>query len=159
MNSPRLVDSRHFAALMRYERPEYYITQKQKIAPPFGLRPVKTIINLEQGWFEVFHDEVYEEDEWAEKLKLTIKHIPLSSIRAPTRTEVDDFLYEVSCGLNKGSVLFHCKKGKDRTGFMAATYRMRCQQWSKEEAVDEMIELGFNTTLYSHWIQHVGSGR
>lgn len=37
-----------------------------------------------------------------------------------------------------GPVLMHCKHGSDRTGLMAAMYRVVVQGWSKEEALSEM---------------------
>jgi protein tyrosine phosphatase (PTP) superfamily phosphohydrolase (DUF442 family) len=40
-------------------------------------------------------------------------------------------------------VLLHCKHGSDRTGTMAAFYRMVVQNWSKEKAILEMKEGGF----------------
>ena len=37
-----------------------------------------------------------------------------------------------------GPVLMHCKHGSDRTGLMAAMYRVVVQGWSKEDALNEM---------------------
>lgn len=42
-----------------------------------------------------------------------------------------------------GPVLMHCKHGSDRTGLMAAMYRVVVQGWSKEEALNEMTLGGF----------------
>ena len=46
----------------------------------------------------------------------------------------------------EGSVLMHCKHGSDRTGLMAAMYRVVIQGWSKEEALNEMTLGGFGTS-------------
>jgi protein tyrosine/serine phosphatase len=43
----------------------------------------------------------------------------------------------------KGPVLMHCKHGSDRTGLVAAMYRVVVQGWSKEDALNEMTEGGF----------------
>ncbi|WP_339538803.1 phosphatase domain-containing protein [Pseudomonas sp. RA_15y_Pfl2_54] len=43
----------------------------------------------------------------------------------------------------KGPVLMHCKHGSDRTGLMAAMYRVVVQGWSKEDALNEMTQGGF----------------
>ncbi|NUT74250.1 protein tyrosine phosphatase [Pseudomonas sp. C1C7] len=43
----------------------------------------------------------------------------------------------------RGPVLMHCKHGSDRTGLMAAMYRVVVQGWSKEEALSEMTRGGF----------------
>ncbi|WP_434701355.1 dual specificity protein phosphatase family protein [Pseudomonas sp. D1-36] len=42
-----------------------------------------------------------------------------------------------------GPVLMHCKHGSDRTGLVAAMYRIVVQGWSKEDALEEMTEGGF----------------
>jgi protein tyrosine/serine phosphatase len=45
-----------------------------------------------------------------------------------------------------GAVLMHCKHGSDRTGLMAAMYRVVVQGWSKEEALNEMTLGGFGSS-------------
>lgn len=41
-------------------------------------------------------------------------------------------------------VFFHCAFGKDRTGVVAAVYRMEVDGWSAAEAEAEMEAFGFN---------------
>src|SRR5512136_2894666 len=43
----------------------------------------------------------------------------------------------------RAPVLVHCQHGADRTGVMCAIYRVAVQGWSKEEALKEMTEGGF----------------
>lgn len=45
-----------------------------------------------------------------------------------------------------GPVLMHCKHGSDRTGLMAAMYRVVVQGWSKEDALNEMTLGGFGSS-------------
>ena len=45
-----------------------------------------------------------------------------------------------------GPVLMHCKHGSDRTGLMAAMYRVVVQGWSKEDALNEMTLGGFGVS-------------
>ena len=40
----------------------------------------------------------------------------------------------------KGPLLFHCWHGSDRTGAVAAMYRMVFQHVPKQHAIDEMVE-------------------
>lgn len=40
-------------------------------------------------------------------------------------------------------VLIHCWHGSDRTGTISALYRIVFQNWSKEEALDELMHGGF----------------
>lgn len=51
----------------------------------------------------------------------------------------------------KGPLLFHCWHGSDRTGAVAAAYRIIFQGVSKEQAIDEMVEgkFGFHMTFDS----------
>jgi len=73
----------------------------------------------------------------------------IEQVQLPYRTNhVDDSdvlkaLRAIQEGQARGPVLMHCKHGSDRTGLMAAMYRVVVQGWSKEDALDEMTEGGF----------------
>ena len=41
-------------------------------------------------------------------------------------------------------VLLHCRHGADRTGTVIAAYRMIVEDWSAEDAIEEMREGGYN---------------
>lgn len=43
----------------------------------------------------------------------------------------------------KGPILIHCLHGSDRTGGVLAMYRIVFQQYTKEEAIEEMKNGGF----------------
>jgi protein tyrosine/serine phosphatase len=43
----------------------------------------------------------------------------------------------------RGPVLIHCKHGQNRTGLIAAMYRVVYQGWSKQQALAEMRGGGF----------------
>jgi len=43
----------------------------------------------------------------------------------------------------KGSILVHCWHGSDRTGAICAAYRIVFQNWTKEEAITEMMLGGY----------------
>jgi protein-tyrosine phosphatase len=52
---------------------------------------------------------------------------------------------------NKGKKIFvHCRLGDDRTGMMVAAYRMAEENWTAEEAMNEMRSFGF--TKSHHYI-------
>jgi protein tyrosine/serine phosphatase len=61
----------------------------------------------------------------------------------PEEKEIIRFLRLVS-DESHGPVLVHCQHGADRTGTMCAVYRVAVQGWSKEEALKEMTEGGYN---------------
>ena len=46
-------------------------------------------------------------------------------------------------GLQAGPVLVHCHHGADRTGAIAALWRMLYQGWSRQQALDELIAGGY----------------
>ena len=70
-------------------------------------------------------------------------------VQLPYRTNhVDDAdvltaLRAIQSAQARGPVLMHCKHGVDRTGLMAAMYRVVVQDWSKEDALKEMTQGGF----------------
>lgn len=43
----------------------------------------------------------------------------------------------------KGKLVFHCRHGSDRTGAIAAMYRLVFQNWSKAEAISELMNGGY----------------
>lgn len=73
----------------------------------------------------------------------------VKQVQLPYRTNhVDDAdvlaaLRAIQTAQAQGPVLMHCKHGVDRTGLMAAMYRVVVQDWSKEDALKEMTQGGF----------------
>lgn len=73
----------------------------------------------------------------------------INQVQLPYRTShVDDAdvlktLRAIQTAEASGPVLMHCKHGSDRTGLMAAMYRVVVQGWSKEDALSEMTQGGF----------------
>lgn len=49
----------------------------------------------------------------------------------------------------EGPVLLHCWHGADRTGLISAMYRILYQGWSKEQALDELVNGGYG--YHSLW--------
>ncbi|SDN67189.1 Protein tyrosine/serine phosphatase [Pseudomonas arsenicoxydans] len=78
----------------------------------------------------------------------------INQVQLPYRTNhVDDAqviaaLRAIQAAEAKGPVLMHCKHGSDRTGLMAAMYRVVVQGWSKEDALNEMTEGGFGDSTH-----------
>ena len=61
----------------------------------------------------------------------------------PERKEIVRFL-QIVTNPKRTPVLVHCLHGADRTGSMCALYRIAVQGWTKEEAIREMTEGGYN---------------
>lgn len=98
-----------------------------------------------------------EDDEYAEALADTgIERIciPISAGDIPTDEQISRFLTVVTDPA-KRPVLFHCRYGRDRTGAFCALYRMECQRWSNEEAVEEMKFFGFRSFFYPKLLEFV----
>lgn len=78
----------------------------------------------------------------------------ITQVQLPYRTNhVDDaevlkVLRAIQAAEANGPVLMHCKHGSDRTGLMAAMYRVVVQGWSKEDALSEMTEGGFGDSTH-----------
>jgi len=74
------------------------------------------------------------------------------------RDEIAEFL-AVATDPERQPVFFHCQHGADRTGTMAAVYRIAIEGWSKEDAIEEMKKGGYgfhkiwvNLPRYIRWL-------
>lgn len=109
---------------------------------------VKTLINLQSGFYEQFNDDEYEVST-PQELGLRCIDIPCSDFGPPKPWQVDKFITAIQ---NFAPVYVHCLHGKDRTGFMVAAYRMRVQRWTFRQAVTEMFDHGFHKIPYIWWL-------
>ncbi|WP_339487196.1 phosphatase domain-containing protein [Pseudomonas sp. EL_65y_Pfl2_R95] len=83
-----------------------------------------------------------DDKQWIGSAQMSTVSIPLHADRV-TDADVIRVLHVLEEGQKHGSVLMHCKHGRDRTGLMAAMYRMVIQGWSKPEAINEMRRGGY----------------
>jgi len=90
---------------------------------------VKTVVNL-----RLMHSD----RELIEGAGLDYVHIPMGAWRV-REAHVLDFL-ALATDPARQPVFFHCQHGADRTGTMAAFYRLVVQGWTKDEALREMTE-------------------
>lgn len=94
---------------------------------------IATVVNLRS--FHTDRDEIGDTTLMREQIDMTAWH--------PERKEAVLFLQIVTNPKNR-PVLVHCQHGADRTGTMCALYRVAVQGWTKEDAIREMTEGGFN---------------
>lgn len=94
---------------------------------------VKTVLSLRETELD---GKLNEE----EGTGLNLVHIPIE-----TTDVTDQNILDALKVLRDGPrpVLVHCRHGSDRTGLIVAMYRMVFQNWSKEEAKDELINGGY----------------
>ena len=93
---------------------------------------VRTVINL-----EMFH---HESDD-VEAAGLGYEHIYANAYHWE-HEDVVKFVRVVT-DHSRGPFFVHCYHGSDRTGAMAAVYRIVFEGWSKDEAIGEMTHGGF----------------
>jgi len=86
---------------------------------------------------------------WIGEERLQEVHLPLRT-RWFNDEDALDALRAVRAAQEKGPVLIHCKHGQNRTGLVAALYRMVYQGWSKEEALAEMRSFGGSIERMKH---------
>lgn len=99
-----------------------------KALEKFGIREVLNLRN--------FHND---EDE-AKGTSIRLHHIRTRA----TRLSVDDLKQAMRVVRDRqGPLLFHCWHGSDRTGAVAAMYRIVFQGVNPEDAIDEMVDGGF----------------
>ena len=93
------------------------------------------------GIMEVINLQTYHSDDnEAEGTNVTLHRVKMNAHRI-TEEDVVEVLRIIKD--RKGKILIHCKHGSDRTGLIAAMYRIIFQGWTKEEATDELVNGGY----------------
>ena len=92
---------------------------------------IKSVLN-----FRLYHTD--NDEAKKTKLDLFLVKMDASNIK-------DDEVIEALKIMRKAKkpILIHCKHGADRTGVMCAMYRNIEQGWSKQEALDELLNGGY----------------
>ena len=96
---------------------------------------IRTVVNLRM----VEEDPNAFEQEKSACAKAGVKLVHIPVVAMPTDEQVDEFLRTVR---DHPPVLVHDHTGKSRTGVMAAAYRVVFDNWSVEEAMIELGNLG-----------------
>ena len=76
---------------------------------------------------------------------LTLHRVPMKSrhVAEGGAAKIVQVMRLLSHGLKSGPVLVHCHHGADRTGLICALYRMIDQGWSRDAAVEELVQGGY----------------
>jgi protein tyrosine/serine phosphatase len=82
------------------------------------------------------------DSKWLSDASITQVQIPLQVVHIDD-ADVIESLRAIQNAQQNGPVLIHCKHGLDRTGLVAAMYRIVAQGWSKQAALDEMEHGGY----------------
>lgn len=100
--------------------------------PELASLGIATVINLYQR----------SDSDWLSDPRVRQVHLPLHTDRIDD-ADVIAVLRSIRQAQQRGPVLIHCKHGQNRTGLIAAMYRIIYQGWSKPQALAEMHEGGF----------------
>jgi protein tyrosine/serine phosphatase len=92
---------------------------------------IRTIINLTS------EDSDENEGEMVKRAGMSYVQIPMTTHKAPTSAQLDQFLALVSDRARQ-PVYVHCVGGRHRTGVMTAVYRMTQDRWTADRAFKEM---------------------
>ena len=104
---------------------------------------IKTIINLRPLYSD--SDEIKETGLFVEELSVKAWHIEDEDVVRVLR---------IIRKREKGPFLIHCSYGADRVGVMIAMFRVVEQGWTKEDAIQEMVNGGYG--FHRLWFRIVG---
>lgn len=99
-------------------------------------RGFKTVVSLREHHGE----KKAVEDAGMESIQIPLD-ADLTGSTPPTDAQIRVF-FDAILDPSKQPVFFHCAVGKDRTGTMAALYRMEVDGWNADEALEEMRAFG-----------------
>lgn len=93
------------------------------------------------------------ESELVQEHAMIYQGIPLSYVPGPSHAQVVRFFSIVNNPANH-PIYMHCLLGCDRTGLMAAMWRVAQDAWHVDQAYDEMRQCGFHNFRLPHfrWI-------
>ncbi|NOQ35467.1 MAG: protein tyrosine phosphatase [Methylococcaceae bacterium] len=98
---------------------------------------IKEILNLRE----------YHSDDEAEEHHFKVHRVKMNAAKV-TAAQLLESLKIIKN--RKKPILIHCWHGSDRTGVTVAAYRMVFQNWTKEQAIDEMVNgnYGYHSSIY-----------
>ena len=87
-----------------------------------------------------------EKAEGAKLSKLGVKYfnVPFPPFSAPTQEQVGSVL-AMLMDSDSGTILVHCRRGKDRTGTVIACYRIQHDGWTNQRALQEAKAHGMSS--------------
>ena len=104
---------------------------------------VKTVINLRR---------TVDDSPLAVGTGLALIHIKITTrhVTDENGAKIAQALRALRDAQSTGPVLLHCTHGADRTGMIAALWRMLYQGWSRDQALEELQQGGFG--FHAVWI-------
>lgn len=122
---------------------------EQLADPKVGIK-IKTIIDLRE-----YHTDPLP----ATASKLQIEKVPMNAGEEDSKVTDKNVVQAMKILSNKknGPFLIHCLYGAERTGLICAMHRIIYQKWTKEMAIDEMINGGyrFDPVMFNNIIEYI----
>lgn len=135
-----------------YRGPRPQTTQDWNTLSTMG---VKLVLNLESGFFELSHARVNDEFLNVAMRGMVPAHLEMSDFLPPHFAEIVAALNLMKEFTSAGALVYvHCLHGVDRTGVICAAWRV-LYGWSVEQAVQEMLRLGFHESFYWWWLPYI----
>jgi tyrosine-protein phosphatase SIW14 len=116
---------------------------------PMGFEELKKmgidiVVNLRHETAEVAREQTL-----VQKQGMQYVSIPWRGSNNPSIEQIVKFLELLRANPDK-KVFVHCQRGAERTGVMVASYRISHQNWSGEQALNEMERFGFRGMRFGH---------
>lgn len=110
----------------------------------------------ELGIKEILNLREYHSDDAAIEKHFTVYSVPMD---AATVTEEQLLTALTKIKNRKGPLVIHCWHGSDRTGATVAAYRIIFQNWSKAQAIDEMVNggYGYHANIYPNLVELINN--
>jgi len=105
---------------------------------------IRTVVDL-----RAFHDD---KDELG---GVPLEYVHINSHAWNAEDEDIVAFLKVAADKSRAPVFVHCLHGADRTGTAVAAYRIVVQGWSKEEALMEMTQGGFNFHGWPNLVSYI----
>lgn len=97
---------------------------------------IKTIINLR------WDKSVAKSKADSQMNRFQFYNFPIKATDYPDGEQMEQ-IFQILLDPKNHPVFIHCQHGKDRTGLVAALYRVHYQNWKPQVARNEWIQLGF----------------
>jgi protein tyrosine/serine phosphatase len=104
-----------------------------------------------------FRDEPSEiklEKKSVESQGMRFVSVPWKGDALPTNDQLVTFFKLLHDNPDK-EIFIHCEYGKDRTGVMAALYRIAVEHWSADQSISEMRDFHYNSARLPHLARYV----
>jgi len=108
---------------------------------------VKTVIDLRN----IGEHSQAREESWVESDGMRYISVPMRELSAPSNAQVARVL-AILDDPSTGPVFVHCRRGSDRTGTVAACYRISHDHWKNRQALKEAR--GFGMSMFERGMQH-----